>query len=729
MLDELARKFYFNWYALPVLLVAGLIPLTGFYIYLQNKKSVTNLSFFLLCIAILLWLMGQTGVYMARDEELARLIYRRLAFAGVVLISPTVYFFSTLWLGLYQQRKKSVVFGIAGAIFFYGLGLFSEGSFPGMRRYYWGYYPVYGINNMIFLVFFFSYFFAAFYNFVIALKEETEKISRIQIKLILTAFAVSFLSSLDYVPKLIYFPLYPLGFLYVFIWITLVAYAIIRYKAMDIETVIHKTLMWFLSTVVAVAPFAALIYFSQGWVRKQPVFLSTALSLTLMLVFYSYFRALQPWLDRVFRSRMVNLNKVSNRFASELVHLKSLRDLLQYTARILRKTVFAETVSIYLRSTDEQELRPAIMKRIRGLASFPADHPFLRWLEAYDDVVVSEFMEGHPELAAIKSQMQDYLSATQAVAVVPFVLSGKLIGVLHLGRKESLKPYTAEEVLFLGRMKSALTIAFSNSLQFIAMRESLEKWNEELEKKVDERTRQLKDTQSQLVQAEKLATIGTLAGGVAHEINNPLTAVLANAQLLKMTALSDDLESISLIEDGARRCQTIIQKLMKYARKPIGPELLTDVDIQLVISNTVALLLYQLEQDNINVRVNKLEKKICVKGNANELEQVFMNLILNAKDAIKLLDCKGIIAISVVESSQNVTIDIEDNGVGIPNDNIKKIFDPFFTTKELGKGTGLGLSVSYGIIKKHFGEINVLRRTEVGTIFRVILPRCEAKIL
>lgn len=722
MLDELARKFYFNWYALPVLLVAGLIPLTGFYIYLQNKKSVTNLSFFLLCIAILLWLMGQTGVYMARDAELARLIYRRLAFAGVVLISPTVYFFSTLWLGLYQQKKKSVLFGILGAAFFYILGIFSEASFPGMRRYYWGYYPVYGINNMIFLVFFFSYFFAAFYNFVIALKEKTEKISRIQIKLILAAFAISFLSSLDYVPKLIYFPLYPLGFLYVFIWITMVAYAIIRYKAMDIETVIHKTLMWFLSTIVAVTPFAALIYFSQSWVRKQPVFLSTALSLTLMLVFYSYFRAVQPWLDRVFRSRMVNLNKVSNRFASELVHLKSLRDLLQYTARILRKTVFSETVSIYLRSSDGFELRPAIMKRIRGLASFPANHPFLAWMESYDDVVVTEFIEGNPEISEIKNQMQDYLSATQAVAVVPFVLSGKLIGVLHLGRKENLKPYTAEEMLFLGRMKSALTIAFSNSLQFIAMRESLEKWNDELEKKVDERTRQLQDTQNQLVQAEKLATIGTLAGGVAHEINNPLTAVLTNAQMLKMTANMEDLESISLIEEGAKRCQIIVQKLMRYARKPMGKETLGWVDVNKMVDSTVAFLKFQLQQENVSIEIDKVNALPLIAGNSNELEQVLINLILNAKDAVL---CKGKDAKISVETcfdGEKIQIKVADNGIGIPQDNLKSIFDPFFTTKEIGKGTGLGLTVSYSIVDKHKGRIVVESTPCVGTTFTVILP-------
>ena len=308
---------------------------------------------------------------------------------------------------------------------------------------------------------------------------------------------------------------------------------------------------------------------------------------------------------------------------------------------------------------------------------------------------------------------------------MPFVLGGKLIGVVNLGRKENLKRYTSEEVQFLLKLKSPMAIAFSNSLQFIAMQEKLKKWNEELEKKVKERTQELNDTQAQLVQAEKLATIGTLAGGVAHEINNPLTAVLTNAQILKMTAESkDDIESLSLIEEGAKRCQAIIQKLMKYARKSMGPaETLSKVDVNKAVENTVAFLNYQLQQENIELRFQKKEGLHSVEGNSNELEQVFTNLILNSKDAIKQAGRDGLIEIKTSEQNGSVQIIVKDNGIGIPKENTSKIFDPFFTTKEVGKGTGLGLAVTYGIIQKHNGFIYVDSVVGHGATFSVSLPK------
>ena len=722
MLDELRESFYFNWYAFPVLIVAVLIPVTGFYIYYQNKKSATNRSFFLLCLAILCWLFGQVGVYSSKDPELAIRIYRTVAFLGVTLISPMVYFFSTVWLGLYAQKKNLVRLGFLGAAFFYILGLFSERSFPGVRTYFWGYFPIYGVYNMIFLVFFFSYFFAAFYNFFAALRRENDKTRLLQIRYILIAFLVSFLSSLDYVPKVMSFSLYPLGFLYVFFWISMVAYAIIRYKAMDIETVIHKTIMWFCSAVIAVSPFAVFVYSSQGWMRNREEKFATFFYVILLFAFYSYFRAIKPHLDLFFQRRKANLQAVSSQFSAELVHLKDLRNLLQSTARMLRRNLFVSHISIFLKSSFGEELAPAIVKKLRGLKPFALSNPFLKWLEENDEIAIAEFMGGNPSLTAIKSEMSDYLSKVEAAVVVPFILGGKLIGVLNLGRKKNLRKYTSEEIIFLSEIKSALTIAFSNSLQFIAMQENLSKWNEELEKKVVERTKELQDTQAQLVQAEKLATIGTLAGGIAHEINNPLTAVLTNAQLLKMGANSEDLESVDLIEQGAKRCQIIIQKLMKYSRKPIEAELFGKVDINKVIDNTVAFLSYQIEQENVELAVEKRTNSSIIEGNANELEQVFTNLILNAKDAIKQTSKPGEIKITITKDKNSVMVTVTDNGIGIPKMNISKIFDPFFTTKEIGKGTGLGLAVSYGIVQKHKGKMNVLSEPSIKTQFNIEFP-------
>ena len=277
-------------------------------------------------------------------------------------------------------------------------------------------------------------------------------------------------------------------------------------------------------------------------------------------------------------------------------------------------------------------------------------------------------------------------------------------------------------------MRGGATIAFSNSLRLIEMHESLRKWNEELEEKVRQRTEELETAQKQLIQAEKLATIGTLAGGVAHEINNPLTAVLTNAQLLKMDKTSqEDIESIQLIEDGAKRCQLIIQKLMKYARKPAIEDLAGEVDINAVIENMIGFLRFQFEQDNVQF-VKKLNPVSKIRGVANELEQVFTNLMLNAKDAVKSTNKPGMIEIETYEKNGAVLASVKDNGVGISQANLSKIFDPFFTTKDVGKGTGLGLAVSYGIVKKYDGSIDVESKLNEGTTFTVTFPKSNESV-
>ncbi|HLD56573.1 MAG TPA: ATP-binding protein, partial [Candidatus Omnitrophota bacterium] len=344
-------------------------------------------------------------------------------------------------------------------------------------------------------------------------------------------------------------------------------------------------------------------------------------------------------------------------------------------------------------------------------------------LEKEDKLVLADFVDVDPRFERVREETKQFLRELSAKISIPLVLNGELIGLIHLGQKANLKPFRSAEVTFLLELRRSATIALSNSLRLIEMQESLRKWNEELEAKVLERTEQLKEAQKQLIQAEKLATIGVLAGGVAHEINNPLTAVLTNAQILKMNASKDDLESIQLIEAGAKRCQEIIQKIMKYARKPLGPEKTEVVNLNDVVGNVIAFLKYQIEQENIEIVAQKNGDISLIEGNSNELEQVLTNLVLNAKDAVKDVNRPGKIEIKTLTCNGTVGFVVSDNGHGIAPDNLSKIFDPFFTTKDIGKGTGMGLAVTYGIVKKHNGNIDVSSKVGEGTTFMVTFPK------
>ena len=727
--------FQFNWYALPVLGVGILMLLIGIFIFLQNRRSRVNFSFFLIGVCGFFWFLGIAGTYAARTPAIALAIYRSVTFLGVALIAPCTHYFSATWLGLFKKQKVAIRTGLFFGMAFYIVGLFSSRSFPGVYHYFWGFYPVYGPLNQYFLGFFFLVLICAFSNFFGALFKEPKGVRKTQIGLITIGFLVSFLGSFDYLPKLLYYPVYPLGFLSVFFWILIVAYAIIRYKAMDIETVIHKTLMWLLTTAVAIVPFAAFIYWTQRLRDPASAWGSMFYYLTVAITFYFYFRAIQPRLDHFFQRQRKNLLAVMTKFSQELVHLKNLRDLLQSFARMLRRQLYVRRLSVFLFDEKSGEYIPAIAKGLRNLKPFSKDHPFLVWLEKKDSVVMGDLVGADPEVETFRSEIEQFFRATQGMVAVPLVLGGKMIGVVSLGRKANLKPYRAGEIQFLTLLKIPVTIAFSNSMQYEniselyiqvrKMSEELKLWNVELEHRVEDRTRELVKTQDQLVQAEKLATLGTLAGGVAHEINNPLTAVLTNAQILQMTATEDVKESLDLIEEGAKRCQGIVQKLMKYARKTVEETPHRDVDLRDVVKSTCALLGFQFQQENIEVEM-KLGDVMPVKGIAGELDQVLTNLLVNARDAIQAGKVRGKITVETRTSANAVEMVVTDNGIGIPKENQQKIFDPFFTTKDVGSGTGLGLAVSFGILKRHNATISVFSAPGKGATFTVRFPLTPA---
>lgn len=228
--------------------------------------------------------------------------------------------------------------------------------------------------------------------------------------------------------------------------------------------------------------------------------------------------------------------------------------------------------------------------------------------------------------------------------------------------------------------------------------------------------------QEELVQQEKMAAIGMLAGGIAHEINNPLGGILAFTQLLIRdckdgNAMRGDLEEI---ERAAVRCKKIVSDLLDFSRLS-KPKDRQQLDVNPLLEKLFPFLKMEFKSWNIDL-VTELDTTIPrVIGSANQLQQVFLNLITNACHSMTKGGQLTVRTEAKPDRSQ-VMVVVKDTGVGIPRENISKIFDPFFTTKEPGKGTGLGLSVSYRIIKDHKGSIVVDSVVGQGTTFTVTLP-------
>jgi hypothetical protein len=225
--------------------------------------------------------------------------------------------------------------------------------------------------------------------------------------------------------------------------------------------------------------------------------------------------------------------------------------------------------------------------------------------------------------------------------------------------------------------------------------------------------------EDQLLQSEKLSSIGLLAAGLAHEVNTPITGISSYTQmLLKETPDSDSRKPIlEKIEKQTFRAAEIVNGLLNFARMN-GSEF-RDLDVNRLIQESLSLLDHQLRQTHIKVETALDTSLPAIYGNGGKLQQVFINLFLNARDA---MSSGGELKIRTAMNDHMVIVDIQDSGIGITEEDIKRIYDPFFTTKSPGKGTGLGLAVTYGIIQEHGGRIFVDSCPGAGTHFRLKLP-------
>ncbi|MBL4704417.1 MAG: hypothetical protein JKY54_07840 [Flavobacteriales bacterium] len=234
----------------------------------------------------------------------------------------------------------------------------------------------------------------------------------------------------------------------------------------------------------------------------------------------------------------------------------------------------------------------------------------------------------------------------------------------------------------------------------------------------------LKNTQEQLVQAKKLSSIGEMAAGMAHELNQPLSIISMSAELQLDLVRQGNLENVEKsyerILSQVSRASAIIDHLRTFGRGSTSVPKASN-NINHIIKNSTTMIFEQLDAANVNLYFDLENADLTVYCNTIQLEQVISNLVINAKHAVSESPTKDI-SISSRLYDGRATIEIQDTGTGIPENIIEKIFDPFFTTKDVGKGTGLGLSISYGIISEHNGTLSVASTWKSGTIFRITLP-------
>ena len=382
-----------------------------------------------------------------------------------------------------------------------------------------------------------------------------------------------------------------------------------------------------------------------------------------------------------------------------------LDEILNLTLRQVITLLGAETGSIYLCDLDETTFR-----RRAGWGQRSAERARLseiRFTEGFGELVTRSRTEviTSDYLPHLPAQVAEFIRADGLASWIWVLLWGKdkPIGIMGISSRESREYTSNDESLLV-----AIGRQLSTTIEKVRLYEETCRAYEDLRR-----------AQEQLLQSEKMSAVGQLIAGVAHELNNPLTAILGYAQLLESEGLGERAaDFVSKLFKQAQRTHRVVQNLLSFARqrKPQKEQ----VDICKVLDETLALRDYDLKVNDIKVE-RDIEAEIPpVTADPHQLEQVFLNIINNGVDAMLESGRVGTLKVRVYTQEGTVITEFQDSGPGIKEPN--RIFDPFYTTKSVGKGTGLGLSICYGIIKEHGGDISARNREDGGAIIEVRLP-------
>ena len=354
------------------------------------------------------------------------------------------------------------------------------------------------------------------------------------------------------------------------------------------------------------------------------------------------------------------------------------------------------------------------------------DHPVCRNLWMRRTELARRDFDEEPDIE-LREQSRDVYDSLEVELLVPILFGVDLLGIIAVGPGLAAERLGPDERQLLRTLANQSAIAIENAQAF----DEIAKLNETLEARVEERTLELRDTQAQLVQSEKMRSLGQLVAGVAHELNNPIGFVHANLQLLedyverltrsepgdeRRVKARDAIEKLlGRSREGTERVKQIVQDLRTFSRTDQAD--LQQVSLNEEIDRTLTLMEPRLKGGvEVERDYGELPQVRCFAG---QLNQVFMNLLMNACDA---MEGRGRITVRTRAVDEGVQLDFEDDGPGMPEDVRMRIFEPFFTTKPVGQGTGLGLSLSHGIIERHGGAMEVASVPGQGTTFTLHLP-------
>lgn len=568
-----------------------------------------------------------------------------------------------------------------------------------------------------------------------------------------------------------WFPWFGINFppflsIFVTLYVAILAYAILRYRLLNIEVIVKRTLVFaglfgILMLVVGFITAVTQSYIGQ-WVGFNQFTSNMLCVLLTMLLFARTNKLLVHFTDRFLFQRKYDYHKLLKDASRGMSNIESLEHLLGLVVHFVTMKMRVKNAAVLMREGNSDQFHLVYQrgyeKRHLMLTLYSND-PLIHYLESHKESVdverVKEQIEGRPQKRGKDMTVYDFeairerMNQLETSCCVPSFLGRELRNILLLGEKKSGEYYSTEDLNLLYTLAQESSIAIENArLYDEAVRKSreLEHINEQLEhsktllikalQEAEGANKQLQDTQAQLIHEQKMATLGRLAASVGHEVNNPLTILSMNVSraILKHRKnpdmrVTEILDVFEKMEKNIERIKAVVNTLTGLLKKSEKGKF-EPLSLKLILEETLPLVQFQTYLDNLTgteVDFNVPGNVPLIRGDLERLQEVFLNLFINAYHAMagKRHRKIGVIAEIDPGNPKMVAVHFKDNGSGMSEDVMQRVFNYGFTTKPPGKGSGLGLYMCKYIIELHGGDITVQSKVGEGTIFTLTLPIYE----
>lgn len=668
----------------------------GLFAYTKQSSSPINRAFSRFSFISFVWLFSYAISYSITLEQTA-FFWLNIGFTAVILIPTAFFHFTYAFLNL-KSYKKLLLILYAISSFFIFLLYKTDYLVNGLYEYSWGYYPKAGILHPFYLAFVIitigSCIFLVFIHWYKKRKETTFYSSRlfyIFIALNLASFAC-----IDFIPNY-GISIYPLGWFFVIAYCSIIAYAILRHRLLDIHFVIKKTMVYSLVAGLLTAVFVVLVLSMTTYLTKAigvtNFWIIVIAALAIAFMFTPLKNKIQSLIDRIFYKTTYDYYATIRKVSHDLASKFNKDDIYSFIVNTVYSTLRLK--SAYLLSGENRHFEvsfskvkkdaPADEGRVQPL-KIKRDSELVRILQESSDVIVSEEL---PKLIEEErsNAISNELLPFQGEIAVPVFIDDKLSHLLILGEKFSGDIFTQEDINLLNTIANQGAIAIKNAALY-----------------------------AENIRAERLASIGKMAATLAHEIKNPLASIKVFTQLIPEKFYDTEFrESFSkIVSSEIDRIDGLVSELLDFSKHT--PVQRTMIDARQLLDDIIDLVSAQFDSSSINI-LKKYDGNFNISGEPGRLKQAILNIFINSQHAMQH---GGTIDVELSTSDNYVTIAIGDNGTGIPDEVIDKIFDPFFTTKQ--RGAGLGLAISKKIIDDHGGRIIVENRKSKGTLFTLFLP-------